>query len=58
MKYVKFRATMEPIEGVMEYDDEEYQDAVNSGELYYHGLEFLATEEQLKLTHELVDEPR
>jgi len=57
MKYVKFKASMEPIEGIMEYDDEEYEDALNSGELYYHGLDFLQADQVLELTHELVDGP-
>jgi hypothetical protein len=56
MKYVRFTLTLpKPLTGVMEYDDQEYEDAVSSGELYYHGLNFLQADEALVLTHELVE---
>lgn len=56
MKYVKFTLTFpEPLTGIMEYEDEDYVDANDSGEIHYHGLDFLAADECLKLTYELVE---
>lgn len=57
MKRVRFTLSLpEPLTGVMEYEDDDYEDAVNSGELHYHGLDFLSADEALVLTHELVGE--
>jgi len=56
MKNVKFTVWLPaPLIGVMEYEDEELEDAVSSGEIYYHGLDFLSVDEYLKLTFEVLD---
>jgi hypothetical protein len=57
MKMVKFTLSLpSPLTGIMEYDDDEYEDAVSSGEIHYHGLDFLSADEALVLTYEVVDD--